>query len=47
VGKNAFAHGVTISLHPLFVWKKMVENWWVEIGGWKLVGENAWVKIGG
>jgi len=33
-----FAHGKTVSLHPLFG---------VETGGLKLEGENAWVKIGG
>jgi len=42
-----FAQGVTVSLHPLFGWKKVGEKRWVKTGGWKYVDENAWVEIVG
>ena len=42
-----FAHGVTILLHPLFGWKKVVEKRYVKTDGSKCVGENRRVKMGG
>ena len=42
-----FAHCVTISLHPLFGWRKVGKKRWVKTGGRKCVDENSRVKMNG